>query len=252
MSRPPLPWSTLLAVAAVGALLLAFFHARAGGSVGVVAALAIAAVLTVCAVLASRRDPGGRRPRPAIPRLERTPRPESPARAPRRDGSQPVARDIAERAASAVAAPAAAVLMSHEGKLVATGTAGDWGTARRALGDLATAGPHDPAQDAGDPPEFILDPRSDVLQRLLGLYARPIPMERWRELSDVPAPFLPLVGLAASGVGVAVALSHRRRLAGLLVVARRAPESPYDDDELAALQRLAQESGRALGAALDG
>ncbi|HEU5319060.1 MAG TPA: hypothetical protein VFX49_23315, partial [Chloroflexota bacterium] len=78
MSRPPLPWGTVLAVAAMGVLLLAYFHARAGGSVGVIAALLIAGGLGAGAVAVSRvgagslRRQAGRRTPSVPPRAGRS------------------------------------------------------------------------------------------------------------------------------------------------------------------------------------
>ena len=276
MNRPEplLPWGTVAAVAAGGALLLAFFVARSGSSVAVVAALAIAAALAVAALVGRRR---------ATPSLERIPggspdestagveshpsRPQRPARAvPTEQGGGEdggvdgrretyvrvagVASTIARSAAERFAAPAVSVLVASQGRLIAAGSAGDWGAARRGLKNVAGPGLYDPSTDDGSPPEFNLDPRADWLPRLLTLYSQPVPMERWHEVEDVPAPLLPLVGLAASGAGVAVALVHRRRLAGLCVLAQRPDGRQYTDAELASLRQLARESGPSLGQAL--
>jgi len=236
--------------------------------VGVVAALVIAGALAAAAVAlrggAPRRRvaarpvplPGGPGPigLPA-PVLERvagaamTRRSEELTPVPGRLAQ--VATEIARSAVAQLAAPAASLLVTREGRLRAAGSAGDWRAARREIKDLAGPGLYDAAQDGGEPPEFALDPRNDWLPRLLALYGRPVPMERWRELSDVPAPLLPLVALAASGVGVAVPLTHRRRLAGLWVLAQRAGAKPYSDAELSLLHRLAREAGRPLGEALE-
>ena len=277
MSRLPLPWSTLLAVSAASALLLAFFHARAGGSVGVVAALVIATALGLSAVITAR---GPRRRHSSLPTL--SPPPDAPAPSPlppfpnltalpTRPAVAPppplaplaadtgplptgrlarVATELARAAVAQLSAPASSLLISRDGRLRAAGSAGDWGAARRGVTDLAGAGLYDAAHDGGEPPEFPLDPRNDWLPRLLALYGRPVPMERWHELSDVPAPLLPLVALAASGVGVAIPLSHRRRLAGLWVLAQRVG-GPYTDDELGLLQRLARDHSRSLAEALE-
>jgi hypothetical protein len=252
--------------------LLAFFHARAGGSVGVVAALVIAGALGAAALaLALRGAPARDRAEartvalPSLPDLARPaglPAPALPIDAAsglQRSGDLPpvsgrvahVATEIARSAVAQLAAPAASLLVTREGRLRAAGTAGDWGAARREMKDLAGAGLYDAAHDGGEPPEFALDPRNDWLPRLLALYGRPVPMERWHELSDVPAPLLPLAGLAASGVGVAVPLTHRRRLAGLWVLAQRSGARPYTDAELTLLHRLARDAARPLSEALD-
>jgi hypothetical protein len=252
--------------------LLAVFHARAGGSVGVVAALVIAGGLAVAALtLALRgthtRDRSGARPvaLPSVKDLARPaglPAPSLPSGAAgtalRSEDLPPVpgrvahvASEIARSAVAQLAAPAASLLVTREGRLRAVGTAGDWGAARREIKDLAGAGLYDAAHDGGEPPEFALDPRNDWLPRLLAVYGRPVPMERWHELSDVPAPLLPLAGLAASGVGVAVPVTHRRRLAGLWVLAQRSGAGPYTDAELTLLHRLARDAARPLGEALN-
>jgi hypothetical protein len=166
-----------------------------------------------------------------------------------------IAAEMARTSLHHIDAPAAAVLVPSGGRLVPAGSAGDWAAARREHQELAIPGLYDPAGDDGAPPEFPLDPRHDGLQRLLALYARPVPLERWRDLSDVPEPFLPLVGLAASGAAVALPVTHRRRLAGLWLLAQRGGDNPYTDAELATLLRLGRDAGRDLGeavSALDG
>ena len=183
-----------------------------------------------------------------------TPLSPPPDRAPLPIGeaAQRVAAEIARFAVAQLSAPAASVLVERAGRLMAAGTAGDWGAARRGLKDFAGPGLYDPTGDAGEPPEFPLDPRNDWLPRILALYGRPVSMERWQELSDAPSPLLPLAALAASGVGVAVPLTRGMRLAGLCVVAQRADAGRYTDAELNTLHRLARDAGRPLADALDG
>ena len=276
IDRPPLPWGTIAAVAAAGVLLLAFFHARAGGTVGPIAALLIAVALAVTALVL--RAARARRGRPAggpgaVPRAQpptagprsagplsvpagpppmAAPGPPPPRDAPPLSTAvQRLATEIARAALTQLAAPAASVLVERAGRLTAAGSAGDWAAARRGLKDFAGPGLYDPSHDGGEPPEFPLDPRNDWLPRILALYGRPVSMERWQELSDAPGPLLPLAGLAASGVGVAVPLTRGTRLAGLCVVAQRPDAGRYTDAELSALHRLARESGRPLADALD-
>jgi GAF domain-containing protein len=155
-------------------------------------------------------------------------------------------------------APAAAVLVPRGRRLVAAASAGDWALARRIQRehDAATAPPGaqppaaaSPHDREAEPPEFPVD---DVMPRLLALYPRAVPFERWHELADVPPALLPLVALADRGAAVAVALRHRQRLAGLWVLARRAGDQAYTDAELGTLERLAQQAGPALAKALAG
>ena len=262
MRRPPLPWATIAGVAALGVLMLAFFHARAGGTIGLVVALLISAALGITALVLSRSGAAPRLPRRLVGQAPSTsPARPVPLRPPPLTPAPPgpplsgpvaqVAAEIARNAISQLSAPASSVLITREGRLSAAGSAGDWAAARRNLKTLAGPGPYDAASDGGDPPEFTLDPRNDWLPRLLALYDRPVPMERWQELSDVPGPLLPLVGLAASGVGVAIPVTHRRRLAGLWLLARRGETDHYTDAELTLLHRLARDAGRPLAEALD-
>ena len=171
-----------------------------------------------------------------------------------------VARELAQEAVERLRAPAAAVLVPLGRKLVPAGSVGDWGFARRLQREAAAAeagegegalppagGGGDSDEAAADPPEFPVD---DLLPRLLSLYGQPMPLERWRELEDVPPPLLPLVALADRGAGVAVTLRHRRRLTGLWVLARRPRGHPYSDAELGALERLARRAGPALAKAM--
>lgn len=274
IDRPPLPIGTIAAVAAGGVLLLAFFHLRAGGTVGPVVALLIASSLGVAALVLRRGTPRrakGTPPstalRPAATESRPTARSAPPLSAPPYTFdtapsaaspamplgamAQRVATEIARLAVAQLSAPAASVLVERAGRLIAAGSAGDWGAARRGLKNLAGPGLYDVTQEGGEPPEFRLDPRNDWLPRILALYGRPVPMERWNELSDAPGPLLPLAALAASGVGVAVPLTHGRRLAGVWVVAQRPDAGRYTDDELSTLQRLARDAGRSLADALD-
>jgi hypothetical protein len=268
-------------MAAAGVLLLAVFVARSGSLVAVSAALVIAGVLASAAVIGTRRAGGAARaarrrlPPPTVPAGDR-PRPApakppdaGPARLPAGRAVvapappllpeppvgpgtlREVATRIAQHAVDQLGAPASVVLVARQGKLAAAGSAGDWSAARQALKHLATPGLYDAAFDDGAPPEFVLDPRGDTIQRMLvALSAQPVPLERWQELEDVPGPLLPLVGLAAAGAGVAVALAHRRQLAGLWLLAQRPGDRRYSDSELAALRQLALASGPALGEAL--
>jgi hypothetical protein len=177
------------------------------------------------------------------------------ASGPTRDAPEaPLAHDLAAEAVRDLHAPAAAVLVPRGRRLISAGTAGDWGLARRIQQEHdatdAAPGMRPPsAPDSGndDPPEFALD---DMLPRLLGLYPRALPFERWHELGDVPPALLPLVALADRGAAVAVALRHRRRLAGLWVLARRPGDQRYTDAELLTLERLAQQAAPALARAL--
>jgi hypothetical protein len=161
-----------------------------------------------------------------------------------------VAGRLAQDAARRLGAPAAAVLVPNGRRLTAAGTAGDWRLARQrqAEGDAAAAAaPWRPSgAPSPDPPELPLD---DHLPQVLALYPRAVPVERWQELSDVPGVLLPLAALADGGVGAAVALSHRGRLAGLCVVARRPPGRAYSSGDLAALERLARAAAPELAAA---
>ena len=259
IDRPPLPWGTIAAIASAGVMLLAFFHARAGGTVGPVVALLIAIALMLTAGVlhfgrgrsfqVSPRRAGGTPLPPSASRSVPVPAPPQPIRELGAE-TQRVATDIARLAVTQLSAPASSVLVERAGRLTAAGSAGDWGAARRGLKDFAGPGPYDPSGDAGEPPEFPLDPRNDWLPRILALYGRPISMERWTELSDAPGPLLPLAALAANGVGVAVPLTRGRRLAGLWVIAQRPDAGRYSDTELGTLQRLARDAGGALAAAL--
>ncbi|HET7769104.1 MAG TPA: hypothetical protein VFN74_10030 [Chloroflexota bacterium] len=250
IDRPPLPWGTVAAVASGAVLLLAFFHLRAGGTVGPVVALIIAAALAVTALaLRLRRPRRALTPSRAAPLPPRAGLPEAPP-PPLGAGVQRVATELARAALTQLAAPAASVLVERAGRLTAAGSAGDWAAARRGLKDLAGPGLYDPSSDGGDPPEFPLDPRNDWLPRILALYGRPVSMERWQELSDAPSPLLPLAALAASGVGVAEPLARGARLTALCVVAQRADAGRYSDDELNRLHRLAREAARSLADAL--
>ena len=161
-----------------------------------------------------------------------------------------VATEMALASIAQIDAPAAAVLVPLGGRLVPAGTAGDWAAARRALKDMAIPGLYDPTTDDGTPPDFALDPRHDGLERLLALYPSPVPLERWHELSDVPEALLPLVGLAAAGTAVALPVTHRRRLAGMWLLAQRSGDNPYTDAELTTLLRLGRDSAGSLADAL--
>lgn len=258
IDRPPLPWGTIAAIAAAGVMLLAFFHARAGGTVGPVVAVLIASALLMTAVvlrLGRGRGRGGRlgvSPRPAggaAPALSPSSAPQQPIRELGAE-TRRIATEIARMAVAQLSAPASSVLVERAGRLTAAGSAGDWGAARRGLKDFAGPGLYDPSGDGGDPPEFPLDPRNDWLPRILALYGRPVSMERWTELADAPGPLLPLASLGASGVGVAVPLTRGRRLAGLWVIAQRPDAGRYSDTELSTLHRLAREAGGALASAL--
>ena len=264
IDRPPLPWGTIAAIAAASVLSLAFFHARAGGTVGPVVALLIATALAVAAIVlrrgATRNRSRRARAMPMSPPPFGAPLSSPPTSvAPANDRPLPqlgdatvrVAAEIARSAVSQLSAPAASVLVERAGRLMAAGSARDWGAARRGLKDFAGPGLYDSSQDSGEPPEFPLDPRNDWLPRILALYGRPISMERWKELSDAPSPLLPLAGLAASGVGVAVPLTRGFRLAGLWVIAQRPDAGRYSDAELSTLSRLARDAGRSLAEALD-
>jgi len=166
-----------------------------------------------------------------------------------------MADELAQEAVHQMRAPAAAVLVARGRRLVPAGSAGDWALAKRIQLEYDTAD-SDPTGSAmlqvdageGAPPELALD---DFLPRLLGLYPRAVPMERWHELTDAPGALLPLAALADRGAAVAVALRHRRRLAGLWVLARRPGNRAYTDAELGTLERLARQAGPGLAAALE-
>lgn len=306
-------WGRLLAIGAVGALLLALFLAPSGSTVAVAGAVGVAGVLgTIATILflhgrmagrpvadaPNRSGPStgppmgqggltggapsstsgplsaptdtprpsgtGRAPATAAP-LEvgnATQRhPPAPAAAP--DGGVPenvaaVCRQIAQIGVDRMAAPASSVLIRRGRRLVAGGTAGDWALARRLQaqtpgdapvwigGSHVNAGAAE-AGDSGQPPQF---PTDDALPRLLALYTRAIPVERWHELEDAPAEVLPLAGLADGGAGVCIPLGHGRELAGLWVLARRPEQRPYSDAELRTLENAARQAAPALAAAL--
>jgi GAF domain-containing protein len=149
-----------------------------------------------------------------------------------------------------------AVLVPRGRRLVSAGSAGDWALARRIQREHDAAAlppgvqPLNAAAATGaeaEAPEFPLD---DFLPRLLGLYSRAVPFERWHDLADVPPALLPLVALADRGAAVAVAVRHRRRLAGLCVLARRPANQAYTDAELGTLEHLARQAAPGLAKAL--
>jgi hypothetical protein len=163
------------------------------------------------------------------------------------------AHRLAADAAAGVSAPAAAVLTVQGRRLRAAGTAGDWAEARRLLRGPdearlpgASLGARGDDSDDDAPPEFPLD---EHMPLVLAQYARAIPMEQWADLADAPPFLLPLAALADRGAGAAVSVRYRRRLAGVLVVARR-PDKRFSASDLAALERLASAAGPTLGAAL--
>ena len=284
---PPLPdelrsgvagltWSQVAWTAAAGALLVALGMSLAGSAVAVAVALVWAALLAGVGLLAerARRRAKGRSGRPraelvteVLPPPAPTPQGQAaptPGAAPAGaralsalqglPGLHALAVLLAEEAMSRLRAPAAAVLVQHGRRLVAAGSAGDWALARRLQHEATRAETEsDPAPLAGpdatddEPPEFPLD---EHLPRLLGLYPRAVPVERWRELRDAPGELLPLVALADRGAGVAVALRHRQRLAGLWVLARRPAGELYSDAELATLEQMARQAAPELARAL--
>lgn len=251
---PPVPFGAFAAVAAAGMLLLAFFIARSGSVVALVVALGVAAGFSAVAVGLWRRGRARRRTaaEPAEPRSFERLQPAVKAQAMPDDSvaSDRIVSALTHQAVRNFEAPASAVLVIQGSHLVSAGSAGDWALARQLMGEAESPGVVHSTAGSEEPPVFPLDPRNDWLQRFLGLYHRPIPMERWKELSDAPPPLVPLVGLAASAVGVAVPLTYRRRLYGLWILAQRPGQRHYTDIELASLERLAQEHGQQLGSAL--
>lgn len=279
--------TTALAVGGVAAFRAAR-HKRGGAQAGERRAV-IFPVARAAAGSASEGRPGGNEtgpgaPLPSMPFLPSTPPtpertagqqspippevarmvpPDPPSRsAGRGEPDEPVfppavaaaARQVAEAALRRVAAPAVAVLVVQGRRLRAAATAGDWGEARRQQREAAQreGAPSmtalgTPAEDDA-PPEFPLD---DYMPVLLAEYVHAVPVERWRELSDAPPYLLPLAALAAGGAGAAVSLRHRRGLAGLCVLARRATGGRYSDAELASLERFAGECAPVLAAALE-
>ncbi|MBI3970682.1 MAG: hypothetical protein HY332_05285 [Chloroflexi bacterium] len=226
------PWGTIASLGAAGALLIAFFVAQPGSAVALTIALLFAVALgTVALVMAVARVRRERITAIVQHRLPAT--------------AEELGSAVAQESLRRLNAPAAAVLVPRGGRLVPAASAGDWALARQRPAD-ATANVPATQLDDRAPPEFPLD---DVLPRLLGLYPRAIPVERWRELSDVPVALLPLAALANRGAGVAVTLRHRQRLVGLLVLARRPKGKAYTDAELRYLERLAQQVGPALAGA---
>jgi hypothetical protein len=265
-------------------LLVAVAVALAGSPVAVTTALLLAAVLAGLGLAGHvlerrlmRRAPVAGRATiwevPAPPEPKREAAPEAPddrtaasssgeagAATPAMVPSAPVARDLALEAVRELHAPAAAVLVPRGRRLVPAATAGDWALARRIQReqDAAAAPPGtspvraasaSSSENGDEPPEFPLD---DFLPRLLGLYPRAVPFERWHELGDVPPALLPLVALADRGAAVAVTLRHRRRLTGLWILGRRPGGQAYSDAELGRLERLAQRAAPALAKAMDG
>ena len=269
-------WALGLATAA--SLLLTFFVALAGSSIALVAGSLFTALLAVgtLAVIfmthtARADETPASAPRLALPnrpskrdapadRPVQTAAAQSPAGPPLAvpeivaapANGQSFAQRLAQEAMEQLAAPAAAVLVVRGRRLVAMGSAGDWALARHneQTSEGAPAalppGSSGPAEN-GDPPEFPLD---DTLPQLLALYSPAMPVERWHELSDVPLALLPLAGLADRGAAVAVTLRHRRRLAGLWVLGRRAKGRRYSDEELKKFERLARDAAPALAATL--
>jgi hypothetical protein len=202
--------------------------------------------------------PGGAAPRPA----EESPTTGAGVRAaeprPVRQAASPgvaaIARELSQTAVQRTGAPAAAVLVARGRRLVAAGTAGDWALARQLLAETREAPPGWPGQPGGaqylddaEPPEFPID---DSFPRLLALYGRAAPVERWLELEDAPSEVLPLAGLADRGAGVVLPLAHARELIGLWVLARRPKNRSYTDAELQSLERIARQAAPALGAAI--
>ena len=255
----------LIATAAAGVLLVAFAVGLAGSPVAIAGALLAALVLAAAALAVSRRQRRATRPRratiksmttpPAQPARHGTPEPVAPPLA-SGGATEGVAHDLALEAVRQLHAPAAAVLVPRGRRLVSAASAGDWALARRIQHEHDTAGAPPgsrplsaaPAEGTeGAPPEFPLD---DFLPRLLGLYSRAVPFERWHELSDVPPALLPLAALADRGAAVAVALRHRRRLAGLWLLARRPGDQAYSDAELGTLEQMARQAGPALAKTL--
>jgi hypothetical protein len=268
----------------VGALLVAVAVALAGSPVAIAAALLAAVVLAGLGLvghvlerrLMRRAQVAGRAtiwevPAPPEPKREAASEAQDDRMAPNPTDdlttatpatvpTAPVARDLALEAVRELHAPAAAVLVPRGRRLVPAASAGDWALARRIQReqDAAAAPPGTSpvsaasatgSENGDEPPEFPLD---DFLPRLLGLYPRAVPFERWHELGDVPPALLPLVALADRGAAVAVTLRHRRRLAGLWVLGRRSGGRTYSDAELGRLERLAQRAAPALAKAMNG
>ena len=251
--RPQLRWLThvrwpaVLATAAGGAAIVAFFVVPAGSLVAAVVVILATGLLATAALVAGSRSPAA---------VHRRAGARLPATTPR--AAEEIGRALAKEVTERLEAPAAAVLVPRDNRLVAAGSVGDWALVRRWLarweaerssganlppGVVSPSG----AADDASPPELPLD---DFLPRLLGIYPRAVPFERWRDLSDAPVALLPLVALADRGAAVAVAVRHRGRLAGLCVIARRPNGKPYTDEELRLLERLASQAGASLAAAL--
>ncbi|HEV2125658.1 MAG TPA: hypothetical protein VGW38_23135 [Chloroflexota bacterium] len=258
----PVPLGLFVAMAAVGVLLLTFFIARSGSAVAFTLALGLATGLgAIAAALWWRgRRRGHPRGNPAgsPPGSSTRPAPSGtskPSAELGEEGNKPMASEqivgvLTHLAITKFEAPASAILVVQGRRLVSAGSAGDWAIARRLMMEAETAGMVHPTSGEDEPPAFPLDPSNDWLERFLGLYHQPVPMERWKELSDVPPPLVPLVGLASNAVGVAVPLTYRRRLYGLWILAQRPGQRHYTDAELAIIERLAQEHGQQLGSTL--
>ncbi len=286
--RPPeaafggLSWPSIGLLIAAGALLVALFDAPSGSAIAVGAALLVALAGGLLALVWRRHaarpgawrlpvagssepagGPGGQAAGPPPPApLAAEAAPGEPG-----DGTEDaagiealgpravaLARALASEVQQHLSAPAAAVLLATGRRLVAAGSAGDWALARRLQrehdaaaglgGSLAS-----PAAGGADtlPPSFTLD---DYLPQALAVYTQPVAIERWREVTDVPPALLPLAALAAEGVGALVAIAHRRRFAGLCVVARRASGRAYVDSDLRTLARLVRNASAELVAAV--
>jgi len=280
-----LRWPSVALLVAAGALLVALFDAPAGSMIAVGAALLVtlaggllALALWAPARVSERRgvrppewlppagsgQPGAAPEGPAQPVGEAPPAQDEGSAEPG-TGAEGIAtlgpravalaRALASEVQRQLSAPAAAVLLATGRRLVAAGSAGDWALARRLQrehdaaaglgGSLALPG-SGPAADAS-PPTFALD---DFLPQALAVSTQPVAIERWREVADVPPALLPLAALAAEGVGALVSITHRRRFAGLCVVARRASGRAYADSDLRTLARLVRSASAELAAAV--